>query len=91
MEYIKCDVTEPSSIAEAAANLRSKWGHPTILINNAGIGKPHSLVDTPNEFVTKIFAINVISHFCKYGTEDVLKYYDSRSESEIRCRCSNMT
>jgi all-trans-retinol dehydrogenase (NAD+) len=33
------------------------------LINNAGIGSPHTLIDTPNEWVTKIFQINIMSHF----------------------------
>jgi all-trans-retinol dehydrogenase (NAD+) len=33
------------------------------LINNAGVGAPHTLLDTPNEWVTKIFQINIISHF----------------------------
>jgi all-trans-retinol dehydrogenase (NAD+) len=32
-------------------------------VNNAGIGGPHSLLETSNEWVTKIFTINIISHF----------------------------
>merc|ERR1712115_178854 len=38
--FFKCDVTDPSSISDASQQLRSKWGDPSILINNAGIGKP---------------------------------------------------
>jgi all-trans-retinol dehydrogenase (NAD+) len=56
-------VTSPSSIAEASKTIRAKLGEPTILINNAGVGLPHTLVETSNEWVTKIFQINVISHF----------------------------
>ncbi|KIW08428.1 uncharacterized protein PV09_01331 [Verruconis gallopava] len=63
MQYFYCDVTDRSSIATAASQLRVKWGDPSILINNAGIGKPHSIIETPDDFVTKIFTINVISHF----------------------------
>jgi short-subunit dehydrogenase len=65
MQYFYCDVTEPSSITEAASKLRLKWGDPSILINNAGIGKPHTILDTAKEFVSKIFTINIISHFCE--------------------------
>jgi len=70
MAFFKCDVTEPASIAEAARQLRLKWGDPSILINNAGIGKPQSIIDTPNEFVAKIFQINIISHFCELTFHD---------------------
>lgn len=73
--FFKCDVTEPSSIGEASRQLRLKWGDPSILINNAGIGKPAPLIDTPNEFVTKIFQINIISHFCESKPLKCLKPY----------------
>jgi all-trans-retinol dehydrogenase (NAD+) len=56
-------VTSPSSIAEAAKTVRDKLGDPSILINNAGVGQPHTILETSNEWVTKIFQINVISHF----------------------------
>jgi short-subunit dehydrogenase len=56
-------VTSPSSIADAAHTVRANLGTPSILVNNAGIGQPHTLLDTPNEWVTKIFQINIISHF----------------------------
>jgi short-subunit dehydrogenase len=56
-------VTSPSSIAEAAKFVRAELGEPSILINNAGVGQPHSILDTSNEWVTKIFQINIISHF----------------------------
>jgi all-trans-retinol dehydrogenase (NAD+) len=56
-------VTSPSSIADAAHTVRAQLGQPSILVNNAGIGEPHSIVDTPNEWVTKLFQINIISHF----------------------------
>jgi all-trans-retinol dehydrogenase (NAD+) len=60
---VQCDVTSASSIAEAAKQVRLEFGEPTILVNNAGIGRPHSLLETSNEWVTKIFQINIISHF----------------------------
>jgi all-trans-retinol dehydrogenase (NAD+) len=38
-------------------------GEPSILVNNAGVGNPHTILETSNEWVTKIFQINIISHF----------------------------
>lgn len=36
---------------------------PTVLINNAGIAQAHTILDTSDAFLEKIFRINVISHF----------------------------
>jgi all-trans-retinol dehydrogenase (NAD+) len=63
IKYFRCDVTSPESIKEAANAVRATWGDPSILVNNAGIGGPHSLLETSNEWVMKIFTINIISHF----------------------------
>jgi len=61
--WVKCDVTSPTSIAEAAKVVRAELGDPTILVNNAGVGSPHTIVEASNEWITKIFQINIISHF----------------------------
>jgi all-trans-retinol dehydrogenase (NAD+) len=79
--YVKCDVTSPSSIAEAAKTVRSELGDPTILINNAGIGQPHAILDTTNEWVTKIFQINIISHF--WLTKEFLPYMVRKNKGHI--------
>lgn len=36
---------------------------PTVLINNAGIAQAHTILDTTDEFLDKIFRVNVTSHF----------------------------
>lgn len=36
---------------------------PTVLINNAGIAHAHTILDTTDEFLEKVFRINVMSHF----------------------------
>jgi all-trans-retinol dehydrogenase (NAD+) len=63
IKYFYCDVTSSSSISDAAHSLRLTWGDPSILINNAGVGVPHSILETTNEWAEKIFKINIISHF----------------------------
>lgn len=38
-------------------------GAPSILINNAGILAPHTILNTPDEFLRKIFDVNVLSNW----------------------------
>ncbi|KAH8721782.1 estradiol 17-beta-dehydrogenase [Ilyonectria robusta] len=63
VSYWKCDVTSESAIAEAADGIRETLGHPSILINNAGVAGPHSILETSQDDLKRIFGINVISHW----------------------------
>jgi all-trans-retinol dehydrogenase (NAD+) len=79
--YVKCDVTSPAAIAEAAKFVRTELGDPTILVNNAGVGAPHSILDTSNEWITKIFQINIISHF--WLTKEFLPHMIKKNKGHI--------
>lgn len=59
--YLRTDITLETRIAESAAVLRKTFGDPTILINNAGIATPHTILDTPAVFLDRIFAVNAIA------------------------------
>lgn len=59
--YLRTDITLETSIAESAAVLRKTFGDPTILINNAGIATPHTILDTLAGFLNRIFAVNAIA------------------------------
>lgn len=61
--FIKCDVTNVDSVKEAASQIQSTIGHPSILINNAGIGKGVPILESSPEFLRKIFDVNIISHY----------------------------
>lgn len=63
VRFYKCDVTSPKSVADAADAVRRDFGHPTILINNAGIARPFTILDIPEEALQKIFAVNTLSHW----------------------------
>ncbi|KAI4087745.1 MAG: hypothetical protein LQ348_001254 [Seirophora lacunosa] len=63
VSFFKCDVTSPEEIASCASAVRSEVGSPTILVNNAGIGMGHPLLNTTEESVNKIFQVNIFSHF----------------------------
>lgn len=61
--HITCDVTSSDAVQRAAAEIQSTVGHPSILINNAGIGGAHSILETPPAFLKKICEINLLSHY----------------------------
>jgi all-trans-retinol dehydrogenase (NAD+) len=63
VRYYKCDITSSSAVSETAAAIRRDVGTPSILINNAGVAKPHNILDTSEEFLEKVFRVNLLSHW----------------------------
>lgn len=61
--YYKCDVSDAKQVEAAAAKIAEELGGPTILINNAGIVHPKSILDTTAEDVERTFRVNTLSHF----------------------------
>ncbi|EEU34635.1 uncharacterized protein NECHADRAFT_34821 [Fusarium vanettenii 77-13-4] len=61
VSFYHCDVTSAESVAEAADALRRELGHPSILINNAGITKPTPILKMPESFLRRIFGVNVMA------------------------------
>lgn len=70
IQYFKCDVTSHESVREAADNVRLTMGHPSILINNAGIAKSMTILDTSPEYLNKIIGVNMTSLW--YTTKEFL-------------------
>ncbi|KAG6265702.1 hypothetical protein E4U47_006232 [Claviceps purpurea] len=63
VRYYQCDITSPASVAEAADAIRRDLGHPTILVNNAGITRPLPILEMPADVLQKVFAVNTLSHW----------------------------
>jgi len=61
--FFKCDVTDPEAVKEVAKQIQEQVGHPSILINNAGIASAHTILETPPAFLRKIFDVNLLSHY----------------------------
>lgn len=61
VKFYRCDVTSTESVAEAADGVRRELGHPTILINNAGITQPTPILKMPESFLRRIFGVNCMS------------------------------
>ncbi|CAJ0546990.1 Ff.00g016170.m01.CDS01 [Fusarium sp. VM40] len=70
VKYYHCDVTTTESVAEAADAVRRELGHPTILINNAGITSPMSILKMPESFLRKIMGVNLMALW--YTTQQFL-------------------
>ncbi|KAM0150444.1 hypothetical protein ACHAQE_008945 [Botrytis cinerea] len=63
VSYYRVDITSPSQIASAAAEIRKSHGDPTVLINNAGIGTLLPILEGSEEQTRKTFEVNTVSHF----------------------------
>ncbi|KAI4238140.1 MAG: hypothetical protein LQ349_001313 [Xanthoria aureola] len=63
VSFFKCDITSPEEVTTCASSVRSNIGVPTILINNAGIAPGLPLLQTTEESVSKVFEVNILSHF----------------------------
>ncbi|BGP30464.1 hypothetical protein JCM10296v2_002219 [Rhodotorula toruloides] len=72
VHYYKCDITDPAAIAEVAKKIRADVGNPTIIVNNAGIARGKTILDTkPEEFmltykVNVLGAHNILREFLPY-------------------------
>lgn len=63
VHYFKCDITNPREIAAVAKEIRSKVGYPTVLINNAGVARGKSILDSSEKDVRFTFDVNTLSHY----------------------------
>ena len=63
IHFFKADVTSSSQIASVASEIRKAHGDPTVLINNAGVANPFTILDSSEEGFRKVFEVNTIAHF----------------------------
>ncbi|KAF2789592.1 dehydrogenase/reductase SDR family member 8 precursor [Melanomma pulvis-pyrius CBS 109.77] len=61
--FFACDITDPTAVNTTAERIRATLGSPSILVNNAGIAQAHSILDTSDEWLRKIFDVNLLSNF----------------------------
>ncbi|OJD38003.1 short-chain dehydrogenase reductase 2 [Diplodia corticola] len=72
----RCDITDPDAVVQAADQIKSAVGQPSILVNNAGIGSSHTILDTTPAQLGKIFGVNLLSHWytCQALLPDMIKH-----------------
>ncbi|TKA64530.1 hypothetical protein B0A49_10084 [Cryomyces minteri] len=61
--FYKTDVTSSEEIHAVAEKIRQELGHPTVLINNAGIGSCQAILVESEASIRRTFDVNIIAHF----------------------------
>ncbi|KAK2028697.1 short chain dehydrogenase [Colletotrichum zoysiae] len=63
VHYFKCDITSTEKLAVVANEIRAKVGHPTVLINNAGVARGKTVFDSTEHDIRFTFDVNTLSHY----------------------------
>lgn len=63
MHYFKCDITSTEKLAAVSHEIRAKVGHPTVLINNAGVARGKTVFDSTERDIRFTFDVNTLSHY----------------------------
>ncbi|HEV7350539.1 SDR family oxidoreductase [Telluribacter sp.] len=58
-DWVPMDVTDPTSVQEALAEVWNRAGRLDVVINNAGLGIVGPLEETPDDLLEKVFQTNV--------------------------------
>jgi short-subunit dehydrogenase len=61
--YYKCDVSKWEEVHAVSKKIIEEIGHPTVLINNAGVVQGKLIVDLEPEDVKQTFEVNTLAHF----------------------------
>ncbi|SPO01993.1 related to a retinal short-chain dehydrogenase/reductase [Cephalotrichum gorgonifer] len=61
--FYEVDLSDPAAISEIAERIRRDHGHPTVLINNAGIGNGESIISVAPTKLQKLFNVNLVAPF----------------------------
>ena len=62
-EHVVMDVTKPEQVVEVMSEIEGRHGRVDILVNNAGIYPRRRLVEMDEEFLHRMFEINVFGMF----------------------------
>jgi NAD(P)-dependent dehydrogenase (short-subunit alcohol dehydrogenase family) len=60
VRFYRCDVTSQSSVSEVGDAVRKDFGHPTIVINNAGVANPAPIMKSTEAGLRRSFGVNCI-------------------------------
>lgn len=66
---IACDIADSSSVRDAMAQVKARFGRLDVVINNAGIGSVDAFLDTPDENWARVISVNLTGTFlcCREG------------------------
>lgn len=81
ISYFHCDVASPESVNKAADAVRAELGCPSILVNNAGIFVPTSILAMPPATLNKVFQINTMAHW--YTAQAFVPHMIARDKGHV--------
>lgn len=61
--YYKCDVSKWEEVEAVSKKIVDELGHPTVLVNNAGVVQGKLITDLSAEDVQQTFGVNTLAHF----------------------------
>jgi NAD(P)-dependent dehydrogenase (short-subunit alcohol dehydrogenase family) len=61
--YYKCDVSKWEEVKAVSTKIIEELGHPTVLVNNAGVAQGKLILDLKPEDVAQTFNVNALAHF----------------------------
>lgn len=63
VHFYKCDITSTAAVAAVARDIRAQVGHPTVLINNAGVARGKTLLGATEKDIRFTFDVNALAHY----------------------------
>ncbi|KAK1245043.1 hypothetical protein MKX08_004672 [Trichoderma sp. CBMAI-0020] len=63
VHHFYCDVRSPENVAAVAEKVKSQVGHPSIIINNAGVIRGKTILDATPADVRLTFDVNALAHY----------------------------
>jgi short-subunit dehydrogenase len=79
--FYQTDVTSSEKIAKTAMQIREEVGHPTVLINNAGIGWCKPMLEQTEAEIRATFNVNNVAHFLL--TKEFLPHMIEKSHGHV--------
>ncbi|KIW34899.1 uncharacterized protein PV07_01642 [Cladophialophora immunda] len=61
--FFRVNITSSEAVREVADQIRETYGHPTVLVNNAGVGEGGPILNGSEASVRRTFDVNTICHF----------------------------
>ena len=62
-----CDLSSREEIYKVAARVKKEVGSVSVLVNNAGVMKVHTIIDAKDEDIEQTFQVNSLAHFWVSG------------------------
>ncbi|KAF8307962.1 retinal short-chain dehydrogenase/reductase [Clavulina sp. PMI_390] len=63
INFYKCDVSNWEEVEAVAKQIVDEIGHPTVIINNAGVVQGKTVIDLDEKDVKQTMGVNVLAHF----------------------------